>query len=220
MEDWKEQFDQLQRQMEAMRSKFEEDLQNLRQSMDDQSLLPTFGSDDEHDEPDMPIIAKIGAAGSGAYANMFAWQEAGMNANAPVVLTSGGYTVAASQPGSAIPLAAGYTILFPFHNAKAQFVMLPLAPQFVLVKNNGGGGGTSTTTINATYDLYALSDTSYTTKLNTAGALSPAFNRAELSPPTTPVATATDGSVGLAYYDASGAIQLWSCLETPTWKTC
>ena len=91
---------------------------------------------------------------------------------------------------------------------------------FVLVKNNGGGAGTSTTTINATYDLYALSDTTYVTKLNTAGALSPAFNRAELSPPTTPVATATDGSVGLAYYDASGAIQLWSCLETPTWKTC
>ena len=90
----------------------------------------------------------------------------------------------------------------------------------VIVKQNGGSAGSATQTIDATYDLYALSDTSFANKLNTNGALSPAFNRAALSPPNTPIAVATNGSVATAYNDANGNIALWDCLETPTWVTC
>lgn len=77
----------------------------------------------------------------------------------------------------------------------------------VIVKANGTSGGLPT------YDLYALDDTGYVAKLNLAGALVPKCSRARFQTAVTAVAPA-DGSIGDAYYDTSGAIQLFDLPET------
>ncbi len=91
---------------------------------------------------------------------------------------------------------------------------------FYLVKQNGGSAGSSTATISATYDIFALSDTGYTTALNGGTPLSPETNRALFSPPTTPIAVAVTGSIGTACQDSAGTWHLKLVDETPTWKTC
>jgi len=83
----------------------------------------------------------------------------------------------------------------------------------VLVKANGTDG------TNTTYDLYALSDTGYVTKLNLAGALAPKCSRARWQTVLT-VTAATDGTVGEAYYDSTGAIQLYNCQEFVPMGAC
>jgi hypothetical protein len=72
--------------------------------------------------------------------------------------------------------------------------------------NNGGSNGTQTTATTYTYDLYALSDTGHTNKLNTSGAIGPQASRlgGKLIGPAT---------IGQAYYDNSGAAKLWATNE-------
>ena len=95
---------------------------------------------------------------------------------------------------------------------------------FVLVKSNGGSDGTydpstnTGTTASWAYDLYALGDTGYATKLNLSGAVQPTRSAARVT--IGPVVKAADGTPGLAYYDASGAIQLWDCKETVATEAC
>lgn len=81
----------------------------------------------------------------------------------------------------------------------------------VLVKSNGGSDGTRDAYATWAYDLYAIGDTGYTTKLNTSGALQPLSSPARIAKWS--VTKAADGSVGLALYQ-SGAIVLYSCQET------
>ena len=78
---------------------------------------------------------------------------------------------------------------------------------FVLVKQNGTSGG------NPIYDIYELADTGYVTKLNLSGAIAPKCSRARLNAGLT-ITAATDGSVGIAYYDVSNVVQLFDCQET------
>lgn len=82
----------------------------------------------------------------------------------------------------------------------------------ILVKQNGGGAGSRTAACTFAYDLYDITDTSYVTKLNAGSALQPKFPgpRSMLAK----IKKADDGSPGQAYYDATGAIQLYSCCET------
>jgi hypothetical protein len=81
----------------------------------------------------------------------------------------------------------------------------------VLVKWNAGSDGNNTTYATWTYDLYALDDTGYTTPLNLSGALQPENSPARIAKWS--VTKATDGTVGEAYYDAAGVIQLYTCRE-------
>ena len=82
----------------------------------------------------------------------------------------------------------------------------------VLVKSNGGSDGTSSTRATWAYDLYALGDTTYQTKLNTTGgARQPKNSPARIQFGS--VTKASDGSDAMGYYDKDGAIQLWSCQE-------
>jgi hypothetical protein len=81
----------------------------------------------------------------------------------------------------------------------------------VLVKWNAGSDGNNTTYATWTYDLYATSDTGYVTPLNLSGALQPENSPARIAKWS--VTKATDGTVGEAYYDAAGVIQLYTCRE-------
>ena len=92
---------------------------------------------------------------------------------------------------------------------------------FVLVQQNGGNAGSSTATIDATYNIYQMSDAAMANPLNSASSpLSPLFNRAISSPPSTPVAVAAAGSIAIACMDANNNYQLLLVAETPTWVTC
>jgi hypothetical protein len=96
--------------------------------------------------------------------------------------------------------------------------------RWVLVKRNGGADGTWDNTAGtgtyATwgYDLYALDDTGFKTKLNKSGPLQPKCGRARVS--VGPVVQAADGATGEAYMDAAGAWQLWDCPETRGAEKC
>jgi hypothetical protein len=81
----------------------------------------------------------------------------------------------------------------------------------VLVKWNAGSDGNSTTYATWTYDLYPLGDTGYTLQLNSGGALQPENSPARIA--MWSVSKAPDGTVGHAYFDASGNIQLYTCRE-------
>ncbi len=107
-------------------------------------------------------------------------------------------------------------------------------------KNAGGGGGRGSIfavllKANGTdgdswpkYDLYAMQDTGLVTKLNHAGALVPKDDNGQARWPqrasgAVPIA-APNGSVGMAYYDTSGLIQLIAvpeklCTNTGTGTT-
>lgn len=89
---------------------------------------------------------------------------------------------------------------------------------FVLVKWVGGAAGNRTTYCSWTYDLYPLGDTGYTAKLNQAGALQPENSPARVLK--VAVTKASDGTTGLAYYGADGAIRLYSCCEKMSQLNC
>ena len=85
----------------------------------------------------------------------------------------------------------------------------PSNPAFkVRVKSNGTDGGGL-----PLYDLYALADTGYATKLNLSGAMAPLDSRARWQTDVIPTA-APDGSVGDAFYAVDGTIRLDTCPET------
>jgi hypothetical protein len=94
----------------------------------------------------------------------------------------------------------------------------------VIVKWSAGSDGTYSKSTNTgsfaswTYDLYPQNDTGYTTKLNKAGALQPKRSPARMF--IGPVGKAPDGSVGLAYFDSTGAIALWDLQETRATEAC
>jgi hypothetical protein len=96
--------------------------------------------------------------------------------------------------------------------------------RMVLVKQNGGSDGTydagtnTGTTAAWEYDLYDLADTGYLTKLNSDGTRQPLRSAARVT--IGPVVQADDGSAGLAFFDADGAIQLWDCQETVDTEAC
>jgi hypothetical protein len=104
----------------------------------------------------------------------------------------------------------------------SSLIFLPLTPALpsfpVLVHNNGGSAGNSTTLTTYAYDLYALTDTGLTTKLNLSGAIQPVCSRARII--LAQVTAAGSGSVGMAYYNASGVIQLFDCQETINQTNC
>jgi hypothetical protein len=87
----------------------------------------------------------------------------------------------------------------------------------VLIKRVGGSDGNATTVASWTYDLYELADTGYVTKLNTS-ALQPVRSPARMLEGK--VTRPSDGSVGMAYIDAAGDIQLWDLGETRTKFAC
>ncbi|HVS73079.1 MAG TPA: hypothetical protein VHQ47_17625 [Phycisphaerae bacterium] len=94
----------------------------------------------------------------------------------------------------------------------------------VLVKQNGGTDGTydaasnTGTTASWAYDLYDLSDSSSSTKLNLSGAIQPLRSAARVT--IGPVVQAADNTEGLAFYGADGAIRLWDCQETVLTEAC
>lgn len=89
----------------------------------------------------------------------------------------------------------------------------------VLVKQNGGmDGAWPSTAATWTYDIYAISDTGLVTKLNSSGALNPTCSRARSMNSST--IQAANGSLAMAYYDASGAIQIFDLQEFLVQNTC
>jgi hypothetical protein len=94
----------------------------------------------------------------------------------------------------------------------------------VIIKWSAGNDGTYSKSTNTgsvaswTYDLYPLNDTGYSTKLNKAGALQPKRSPARMF--IGPVGKAADGSVGIAYFDSTGAIALWDLPETRATEAC
>lgn len=88
----------------------------------------------------------------------------------------------------------------------------------VLVKRNGGSAGTKTTDCTFTYDLYDLSDTTYTTKLNTEDPLAPECSRSRILQ--APMTAAPDGSVASAYDDDDGVIHLFDLQEKISQVNC
>lgn len=113
--------------------------------------------------------------------------------------------------GQTIPSARGLARLvgktFRFLGQVGQSGFFP-----VLVKHNGSDGA------GPTYDVYALADTGYVTKLNLAGPLSPENSRARWNSGLT-ITAAPDGTTGEAYYATSGAIVLYNCKETDCLNT-
>jgi hypothetical protein len=87
----------------------------------------------------------------------------------------------------------------------------------VLIKRVAGSDGNATTLATWTYDLYELGDTGYTNKLNDS-ALQPVRSPARMLEGK--VTRPSDGSVGMAYIDAAGDIQLWDLGETRTKFAC
>lgn len=88
----------------------------------------------------------------------------------------------------------------------------------VLVKWNAGSDGDATHYASWTYDLYALTDTGFVTKLNTSGALQPTCGRCRTL--MSEVTKALNGSVGNSYKDKTGAIKLFNCPEIYVQATC
>ncbi len=83
-----------------------------------------------------------------------------------------------------------------------------------IVKGNGGSqwsGGAPSTPASWEYDVYALTDGGFVTKLNLAGAIQPKCSRArqELGL----ITAAADGTEASCYYDDGGAIQIFDLQE-------
>ena len=103
-------------------------------------------------------------------------------------------------PQRAKPTVADDPVLFP-----------------VLIKSNGGADGNATTFATWAYDLYDLTDEGYTEKLNDSP-LQPVRSAARIIEGK--VTKPSDGSVGMAYVDAAGDIQLWDLPETRSKFAC
>ena len=130
-----------------------------------------------------------------------------------ILALKGGPGVAVTNDANGITIALERTKLY---NPTAVIPAAKIA--IVIVKWSAGSDGSSSTFAAWTYDVYALADTGYVTKLNLSGAVNPKCSRARIA--MCSVTKATDGSVGLAYYDTSGAIQIFDLQEVIAQNSC
>lgn len=128
-------------------------------------------------------------------------------------ITLGGTTPNSGDFGTMIEIRDG---------PDARYVFIPIGKGNVtpvLLKQNGGSDGSwPSTAATWSYDLYALSDIGYVTKLNLSGPIVPYASRAEAV--NSSVTAAADGTVGFAYFKADGTIDLYLAKDFIVQNTC
>jgi hypothetical protein len=121
--------------------------------------------------------------------------------------------------------AGGYPILYAPASTGVQWCIVLLGAgggsssergRPVRVLKDGGADGDATTTASWTYSLYEESDAGLATAVATGR--SPKISPARIVPG--PVTYAPSGSIGWAYTDSSGALQLLTIMETHGKGTC